>query len=72
MVFFKPLDLFYLFGNNLYENDLFFVQKMNDDHLFYQMFTILFVILFISSIISLLRHSSNIKRLITKQEKKIF
>ncbi len=72
MVFVKPLDLFYLFGNSLYSNDLFFVQKMNDDNLFYRMFAILFAILFVSSIISLLRHSSNINRLITNQEKKIF
>lgn len=70
-VFVKQLDLLYLFGNSLYSNSLHFINEAPYlNHLF--LFIGLFMVMFLSSLIVLYRHKSNIKNIISGNERKIF
>ena len=70
-VFVKQLDLLYLFGNSLFNNSLHFINEAPYlNHLF--LFIGLFMIMFLSSLIVLYRHKSNIKNIISGNERKIF
>ena len=71
LVFVKQLDLMYLFGNSIFNNTLFFVQEANfSEHL--SMLLIIFTILFLCSIIILIRHKTNLINIHNKKERKIF
>ena len=70
-VFVKQLDLLYLFGNSLFNNSLHFINETSYlNHLF--VFIGLFMIMLLSSLVVLYRHKSNIKNIISGNERKIF
>ena len=71
LVFVNQLDLMYLFGNSIFNNSLFFVQEAKySEHL--SLFLIIFTILFLCSLIILMRHKTNLAKIQKKEETKVF
>ena len=70
-VFIKQLDFMYLFGNGLFNNSSSFINDSSySQHVW--LFIGLFIIIFLSALLVLYRHKSNLIRIKCGTERKIF